>query len=267
MDTTRPDWLTEDADPSRPSIARMYDFFLGGSRHLEIDREVAARAVRAAPGIKFLIWENRKFLKRVGRWAAAEGIDQFLDVGSGIPAGGSLHSVVRRLQPAARVVYVDIDPVAVARARELLADDPAAGAVQGDVTEPAAVLAAPEVRQLLDLDRPVALLLLNVLHFVPYGKVEPAVAEFRAALAPGSALAVSHGTGDLDSTDPTGLTEVYADAFGQMTMRDRRQFGALFGDFELVEPGIVDLPQWRPDGAGAARFGPINCYGAVAVRR
>lgn len=264
---TRPDWLTEDSDTTRPSIARMYDFFLGGSRHLEIDREVAAKAVQAAPYIKILIWENRKFLKRVGRWAASQGIDQFLDIGSGIPAGGNLHTVVQQVNPSARVVYVDIDPVAVARGRELLADNPYAGALQGDVTVPAEILAAPEVRQLIDFSRPVAVLLLNVLHFVPYGAVEPAVAALREVLVPGSALAISHGTGDLESTDPTGISKVYAEAFGQMTMRDESAFATLFGDFELVEPGIVDLPQWRPDSAVAARMGVVNCYAAAALKR
>jgi hypothetical protein len=266
VETTRPDWLTDDSDTTKPSIARMYDYFLGGSRHLEIDRAVAAKAVEAAPGIKILIWENRKFLKRVGRWAASRGIQQFLDLGSGIPAGGNLHTVVQQLNPSARVVYVDIDPVAVARATELLADDPYAAALQGDVTEPAAILASAPVRELIDFDRPVAVLLLNVLHFVPYAAVEPAVAAFREVLSPGSALAITHGTGDLASTDPTGISKVYAEAFGHMTMRDESAFGTLFGDFELIEPGIVDVPQWRPDSGLAARMGPVNCYAGVAVR-
>lgn len=265
--STRPDWLPPEADPQRPSIARMYDFFLGGSNHLEVDREVAREAVAAAPGIKFLIWENRKFLKRVARFAAELGIDQYLDLGSGIPARGNLHSTVQAINPQARVVYVDIDPVAVARGEQMLADNPYGAALQGDLAEPARILAQPAVRDLIDFSRPVALLLLNVLHFVPFDKVEPAVAHYRSVLAPGSLLALSHGTADLHAQDPSGITEVYARAFGQMAMRNRDQVAALFGDFELVEPGIVDLPQWRPEpGSLGSRLGPVNCYAAAAIK-
>jgi S-adenosyl methyltransferase len=268
MDTTRPDWLPPDADTQRPSIARMYDFFLGGSRHLEVDREVAREAVAAAPGIKLLIWENRKFLKRVGRFAAEAGIDQFLDLGSGIPARGNLHTVVQAINPQARVVYVDIDPVAVARGEEMLSGNGYATALQGDITRPAPILAAPELRKLIDFDRPLAVLMLNVLHFVPFDAVEPAVAEFRAAMAPGSPLAISHGTNDLHGGDPSGISEVYARAFGQMCMRTRAQVEALFTGFTLVEPGIVDLTEWRPDaGSFGGRLGPVNCYAAVGIKQ
>lgn len=264
----RPDWLPPEADSQRPSIARMYDFFLGGSNHLAIDREVAKEAVAAAPGIKFLIWENRKFLKRVARYAAELGIDQYLDLGSGIPARGNLHSTIHAINPQARVVYVDIDPVAVARGRQLLVNNPNGTALRGDLTEPEKVLSAPALNELVDFTRPVALLLLNVLHFVPFDKVEPAVAHYRAALAPGSLLALSHGTADLQGGDPSGITEVYARAFGQMAMRDHRQVAALFGDFELVEPGIVDLPDWRAENSSlVSRLGPVNCYAAAGIKR
>jgi SAM-dependent methyltransferase len=268
METVRPEWLPADADAERPSIARMYDFFLGGTRHMEVDREVARAAVAAAPGIKLLIWQNRKFLKRVARYAVELGIDQYLDLGSGIPARGNLHSAVQAVNPQARVVYLDIDPVAVARGEELLAGNEYAVALRGDITAPETILAEPKVRGLLDFDRPVALLLLNVLHFLPFDSVEPAVARLRDALAPGSLLAISHGTADLGGDDPTGITNVYAGAFGHMAMRTYDQVAALFGDFDLVTPGIVDLPDWRgePSGIGS-QIGPVNCYAGAAIKR
>jgi hypothetical protein len=268
MAIDRPAWLPDDADTERPSIARMYDYFLGGTRHVEKDREVAREAHRAAPGIKILILENRKFLQRVARLAAESGISQFLDIGSGILARGNVHEVVHAVNPDGRVAYVDIDPVAVTRGRELLAGDPRTVSVRGDLTEPGDILGDPEIRGLLDFSRPVALLLLNVLHFVPRQSVTPAVAAYRAALAPGSLLSVTHGTADTLGGVPPAIAEVYGRAFGQMEMRTAAEVAGLFGDFELVEPGIVDLPQWQP-GATAlkpSRAGLVHCYGAAAFK-
>lgn len=267
MVANRPDWLPADADTEQPSIARMYDFLLGGERHVEADRDVARQAVAAAPGIKLLIFENRKFLKRVTRHAVERGLDQILDIGSGILAKGNVHEVAHRINPRARVVYVDIDPVAVARGRELLAGEPRAAAVRGDVTDPAAILRSPDVNALIDFARPVALLMLNVLHFVPPHTVEPALDAYRAALAPGSLLSITHGTADGLGGRPPAIADVYARAFGQMTMRTGAQLRTLFGDFELVEPGIVDLPRWRAEpGSLAERVGAVHCYGAAAVK-
>ncbi|MFD0689914.1 SAM-dependent methyltransferase [Actinomadura fibrosa] len=273
----RPGWAPDEADVERPSIARMYDYLLGGTRHTAADRAVAHAAVAAAPGIRLTLWENRKFIKRAVRYAVGRGVDQILDIGSGIPARGAVHEVARRTDPSVRVVYADTDPVAVERGAELLAGTPGCASVRGDLTEPGKVLALPEVASLLDLDRPVALLLVNVLHFVDPDLVGAALAEYRDRLAPGSLLAITHGTADgTGATDgaadgAASLSDVYAGAYGHMTMRTRDEVTALFGDFTLVPPGVVDLPDWRPAPSPLSarlggRAGSLSCYAAVGVK-
>jgi predicted DNA-binding transcriptional regulator AlpA len=269
-ETTRsPSWAVDGADLDSPSIARMYDYLLGGSRHAEADREIAHDAVRAAPRIKLTIWENRKALKRMVRYLVGEGITQILDIGSGIPARGAVHSVAQAMNPEVKVVYVDIDPVAAARGADVLANDPNGASVQGDLTQPERILALPEVTSMLDLSRPVALLFLNVLHFVDPVKVTAALAVFRDALAPGSYLAITHGTGD-QSADGDDISKVYAGAYGFAHWRTKEELVDLFGDFQLVEPGVVELAHWRPEPSPLSGAfisgGALNCYAAVGVK-
>jgi lysophospholipase L1-like esterase len=266
----RPEWAPAEADVDRPSIARMYDYLLGGTRHTAADRAVAHAAVAAAPGIKLTIWENRKFIKRAVRYAVAQGVTQILDIGSGIPARGAVHEVARRIDPAVRVVYVDIDPVAVRRGTQLLAGTPGSASVRGDLAEPEEILTHPEVASLLDFGRPVALLLVNVLHFVDPAKVAPALAVYRDRLAAGSLLAITHGTADGEDR-AGGISEVYAGSYGHMTMRTKTEVGELFGDFDVVDPGVVQLPEWRPDPSPLSsrlgtQVGAVNCYAAVGVK-
>jgi lysophospholipase L1-like esterase len=268
--TARPDWAPAEADVDAPSIARMYDYLLGGTRHTAADRAVAHAAVAAAPGIKLTIWENRKFIKRAVRHVVDRGVTQILDIGSGIPARGAVHDVARRIDPDVKVVYVDIDPVAARRGAELLDGISGTASVRGDLTAPDELLARPETAALLDFDRPVALLLVNVLHFVDPAKVAPALATYRARLAPGSFLAITHGTADGDD-HAGGISEVYAGAYGHMTMRSKAEVAGLFGDFELVDPGVVQLPDWRPGPSPLSsrlgtRFGAVNCYAAVGIK-
>jgi hypothetical protein len=257
------------ADFDHPSIARMYDYLMGGSRHADADRQVARDAVQAAPRIKWTIWENRKALKRIVRFLVEEGITQILDVGSGIPARGAVHSVAQALNPEVKVVYVDIDPVAAARGVELLADNPNGASIQGDLTLPEQVLSRPEVTSLIDFTKPVGLLLLNVLHFVDPAEVTPALGVFRAALAPGSYLAITHGAAD-QSSDGEGISQVYAGAYGFAHWRTEEELVELFGDFQFVEPGVVQLSDWRPEPSPlSGRFvegNSLNCYAAVAVK-
>lgn len=269
-DSTRPpSWAVDGADLDHPSIARMYDYLMGGSRHAEADREIAHDAVRAAPRIRLTIWENRKALKRMVRYLVGEGITQILDIGSGIPARGAVHSVAQAMNPEVKVVYVDIDPVAAARGADVLANDANGASVQGDLTQPERILALPEVTSMLDFDKPVALLFLNVLHFVDPVKVTAALAVFRDALAPGSYLAITHGTGD-QSTDGEDISKVYAGAYGFAHWRTKEELVDLFGDFRLIEPGVVQLPEWRPEPSPLSgafiRGGALNCYAAVGVK-
>lgn len=270
---TTPEWATaaQGCDFSRPSIARMYDFLMGGTRHTEKDRAVARDAMAAAPMIKLTIWENRKVLKRIVRELTVAGITQILDVGSGIPARGSVHAVAHAVNPDVKVVYADIDPVAAARGAELLAGKPRCASIQGDLTKPAQILGHPDVVSRLDFTRPVALLFLNVLHFLGKDEVSSALEAYRAALPSGSYLAISHGTGDIDDRG-AAISEVYASAYGHLNWRTKDELSQLFAGFTLLDPGIVLLPDWRPEPSPlsvrlGARGAAVNCYAAVGVKR
>jgi O-methyltransferase involved in polyketide biosynthesis len=246
-DAARPEWVTDDVDVERPSIARLYDYLLGGTHNLPPDRELGRKAIKAAPGIVLLIRENRKFLRRAVRYALEQGIDQFLDLGSGIPTRGSVHETAQAVNPDARVVYVDIDPTAVAHGRHLLAGNPNATSVQGDLLDPAGVVANPDIRELIDPSRPIALLVLSVLHFFPDERVRPALAAHREHLAPGSLFITSTATGEANAGSAAAVSDLYSQEFAAFELRSREQVGALFGDFTLVEPGIVFPTQWRPE--------------------
>jgi SAM-dependent methyltransferase len=244
----RPNWAPDEVDVDRPSAARVYDYYLGGLHNFAADREMAARAVADWPELPRIMQANRAFLRRAVRHLVAQGIDQFLDIGSGIPTAGNVHEVAQAAAPDAHVVYVDIDPVAVAHARALLADDPRTGVVQGDFTDVEAVLDDPTTRSLLDLSRPVGVLVVALLHFVGDDR-RPAevLARYRAAMAPGSHLVVSHASAD-GAPDRAGEHQsLYRRTATPMTMRSRDEVATLLDGFTLVEPGIVFLPQWRPD--------------------
>lgn len=232
-------------DPSRPNAARMYDYFLGGAHNFDADRRLADRLLAIAPEIPELARSGRSFLRRTVRWLCAAGIDQFIDIGSGIPTAGNVHEIARQANPASRVVYVDIEPVAVAHARLLLGDDPQTLVVRADLREPAAIMGSPEVSRLIDLDRPVAVLMLSILHFLP-DEERPAelVAEYRRRLAPGSYLVISHLTANEHTTD---VKEQYELTPTPIHARDREAIAGMFAGFELVPPGLVLVPEWHPD--------------------
>ncbi|GAA0460327.1 hypothetical protein Aca07nite_42390 [Actinoplanes capillaceus] len=235
-------------DPNRPSAARIADVFLGGTHNFASDRAVAARAIELLPDTPAIARANRAFLRRAVRYAAGRGIRQFLDLGAGIPSLHNVHEVARDLAPDARVLYVDIDPTAVLYARHLLAGDPAATVVHGDLLRPAALLDEPEVQELLDLDQPFAVLLSNVLHFLPDGPaLDAALATYRETAAPGSVLAISHVT----PSDHTELTERFTALYNgtdtPLTPRKPDEVERLFAGWRLVEPGLVYCPEWRPD--------------------
>lgn len=191
----RPAWAPRSIDISVPSVSRIYDYYLGGSHNFEVDREAARKAMEFMPGLPKIMQANRAFMRRAVRFAVDEGITQFLDIGSGIPTFGNVHEVAQAACGDAHVVYVDHDPVAVAHSEAVLARNEGAGVVAADFRKPQEILASPEVQRLIDLNRPVALLLVAILHFVedaddPYS----AVAELRDALAPGSLLLLTHAS-------------------------------------------------------------------------
>ncbi|WP_329017955.1 SAM-dependent methyltransferase [Streptomyces sp. NBC_01601] len=249
----RPAWAPRSIDISVPSVSRMYDYYLGGSHNFEVDREAARKAMEFLPGLPRIMQANRAFLRRAVRFAAEQGIDQFLDIGSGIPTFGNVHEIAQTARPGARVVYVDHDPVAVAHSQAVLAGNADADVVAADLRKPQEILTSPEVARLIDLDRPVALLLVAVLHFLedaddPHG----AVAELRTALAPGSLLILTHASFEgipLPEERAEGAVDVYRDIRNPLVMRSREEIARFFDGFELVEPGLVHPPQWRPKAA------------------
>lgn len=254
----------EPVDTGVPAIARVYDAWLGGKENFEVDRVLAAEMASMAPGIPASARENRKFLRRMVRYLAAErGIDQFLDIGSGFPTSDNVHQVAQRINPAAKVVYVDNDPLVVARSRELLAGNAVTEAVQGDLRDPGAILRDPVVARTLDFDRPVAVLLLAILHFFTDEEAAyRAVAQLTEPLAPGGFLVVSHIEGVPSLVDTTSLYESQAAPFA---MRDAEHIGRFFAGFDLVEPGLVPVNLWRPEPAeGPGESVPL--LGGVALK-
>src|SRR5262245_61090611 len=241
--------LPDGIDPNRPSAARIYDCFLGGTHNFAADRAVAARAIELVPEIPFIAKENRAFLRRAVRFVGAEGVEQFLDIGSGIPTEGNVHEVARGVRPNARVVYADLEPTAVIHARAILGDDPNTVAVQADLHDADALLEQPDLRRLFDADKPICLLMIALLHFIPdTQRLRAALRRYHTALPPGSYLVVSHATrggsreGELDT-----LAELYTRTGTPLILRDRDQLADLLGGWELVDPGITSVSRWRPN--------------------
>ena len=241
------------------TAARIYDYLLRGTHNFPADREVAQMVIASFPTGQAGIRANRAFLRRAVRYLAESGVRQFLDVGSGIPTVGNVHEIAQAIAPDSRVLYVDIDPVAVAESLDILAGNPHATAINANLLEPEALLAHPEVRALLDWDQPIALLIVAVLHFVAdddaaFGSVE----RLRSALPKGSYLVLSHVTSegqDLDAGDVRNVEEAYrrrAAASGKM--RSKSEIAQFFDGLELVDPGLVWVPEWRPDPAEASEF-------------
>ncbi|MEU7019129.1 SAM-dependent methyltransferase [Streptomyces sp. NPDC046203] len=247
----RPAWAPPGIDISVPSVSRMYDFYLGGSHNFEVDREAARKAMDFLPGLPKIMQANRAFMRRAVRHAIDRGVTQFLDIGSGIPTFGNVHEVAQAASDEARVVYVDHDPVAVAHSRAVLDGDDRASVVAADLRKPREILESPEVRGLLELDRPVALLLVAVLHFLEDGD-EPAaaVAELLGALAPGSMLVLTHASYEgipVPQERAGGAVGVYRDIRNPLVMRSKAEIARFFDGTELVEPGLVPMPLWRSD--------------------
>ncbi len=237
-------------DPDRPSSARVYDAFLGGTHNFAVDRSVASRVMELVPEVAGVARANRAFLHRVVHWAITNGVRQFIDLGSGIPTEGNVHEVALAADPGARVAYVDVDPTAVLYARDLLGDDPRTAVVESDLRDPAAVLGDPELLAVINLGQPVAILMIAVLHFVPDGPVLDATLRgYREAVAPGSLLALSHATGGLHPEAVNRVADLYNRSGTPFVPRDERQVSALFQGWELIPPGVVPAPAWHPDGA------------------
>ena len=271
----RPAWVAEEIDIEAPSVARMYDFFLGGSHNFAADRQLAEQALGVFPDAPFVVRANRAFLRRAVTLLCREGIEQFLDLGSGIPTVGNVHEVVHAVRPRARVVYVDSDPVAYAHGATLLRDEPYVRVLHADLRDTAAVLQQAAEAGGLDFARPVAVLLVSVLPFIPDAD-DPAaiVAAYRDATAEGSYLAISHGTNDYQPRTVGEVERVYTRTAQPGVFRGRAEILALMPGYELLAPGLADAIHWRPDpqdqhpdplGGDVARYNLLVAVGRKAL--
>ncbi|GDY30455.1 SAM-dependent methyltransferase [Gandjariella thermophila] len=264
-----PHWVPSSVDLTRPSAARVYDYYLGGAHNFAVDRELAEQVIRELPELPRMTQANRAFLRRSVRFLMDRGVRQFLDIGSGIPTVGNVHEIAQRVDPHARVVYVDNDPVAVAHSRALLTEQPNTAVVHADLRDPVRLLADPGVTALLDFDAPIGLLMVAVLPFVPdCDRPAAAIAAYREALAPGSYLVLSHATDDA-GLDPEGRVKaLYRRGSIQVVTRTRQQVTDLLDGFDMVDPGVVYLPLWHPDSAEDVAEHPerSGAYGVVGRR-
>jgi hypothetical protein len=245
-------WL----DTTKASIARVYDCFLGGKDHYEVDRYVFDQVDKVAPQMKRLARDHRKWLVRVIRFLAGSvDIDQFLDCGAGLPTAENTHQVAQRLNPDARVVYIDNDPIVAAHGRALLEKNRETRLVVADLTKPDEVFRHPTVNKLLDLSRPIALIQCSTIHHVP-GSENPQeiMKRYRDLLPSGSYVALTHFCDPEDGGVGSNLARFIEDIFtkddsmGSGYFRRHSEIEAFFGDLKLVEPGLARLNEWRPDG-------------------
>lgn len=254
-------------DASVPNVARIYDYLLGGKDNYAADRETADQLKVTIPDIVRGAQENRRFLGRAVRHLTRNGIDQFIDVGTGLPTQDNVHEVARKHDAEARVVYVDNDPYVIVHARALLAHGNGIKAIEGDLRDPVGILADPTLNTVIDLSRPVAVLLVAIGHFITEQEDLPGIiAQIRDAIAPGSYLALTHGTVDnLSAEQAEKGPKLYAEASAPFVPRTRHEVTRLFDGFGLIAPGVVDVRVWRPDLQQVATTATL-CYGGVGIK-
>lgn len=241
-----PAYTSPEIDTSVPSIARVYDAVLGGKDNYPVDQAVAERANAAFPDGGKGARINRELLGRAVRHMARAGVEQFLDLGSGLPTVQNTHQIAQEVNPAARVVYIDNDPIVLAHGRALLADNERTVVVTADLRDPASVLEHPEVCAFLDPSRPVGLVLNAVVQHVldeedPHGIID----DYKAQLSPGSYLLMTHFCSS--TPEAKGLESVLLRTLGRGQLRSMAEIARFFDGLEMVEPGVVYLPYWRPD--------------------
>jgi hypothetical protein len=261
---------SSELDVTAPSPARMYDYYLGGKDNYAADREAAERAMSVVPHSRRVAQTNRKFLVRAVKYMAHSGIDQFIDLGTGIPTSPNVHEVARSIVPAARVAYVDNDPIVAVHSKALLSNSGTGiTAIRGDIRYPANIMANHALGEIIDFSRPVGVLFAAVLHFVteaddPYR----AVAEFRDGVPPGSCLAISHITSD--DTDPkviSTIQDAYREATAPTVFRSGENIRAFFNGFDLVKPGLVEVSEWRGNNKKLATPLALRFLGGVGRKR
>lgn len=244
----RVEWIPPEVDISVPSAARIYDALLGGGHNFAIDREFAKKAKRVFPGVDEACQANRSFMWRLVKYLVDHGVRQFLDIGSGIPTSGNVHEIAQRIDPSCRVVYVDNELVAVTHSEMLLERNANATVLRADMRDSATILDSPVTRGLLDFDQPIAVFMLALLHFIPDAD-DPAavVAQYRDALPVGGYLGISHATAESRPEEMRALERLYATSSNPAIARSSQWITDLFGDFDVVSPGAVYAPEWRPE--------------------
>ena len=267
------DWAPPQLDTSVPHSARMYDYYLHGKDNFAVDRAAADRVIELMPSVRTTVQSNRRFLGRAVRFAAEHGIRQFLDIGTGIPTAHNTHEAAQAVLPDARVVYVDNDPIVLVHARALLQ-----GTVQGrtayvdaDFRDPQSILDSPQAKELLDFSQPVALMVVSLLHFFPDSDRPGEILDgLKAVLPPGSALILSHATGDFIPPDlAEAVIKTYTAAGVSLTSRSHAEVLRFFDGLELVDPGLVPVHEWNPDDDADRTLSRAENagYGGVAIKR
>jgi hypothetical protein len=262
-------WVPEGIDTQKANAARVYDYWLGGTHNFRADQDAARALLAVDPTVRDMARANRDFLGRAVRFLARSGVRQFLDVGSGIPTERNVHEVAEEAAPGTRVMYVDVDPVAVAHSKEILAGRNDTAVIQADLLDPGRILGHPGTRRLIDFTQPVGLLLLAVLHVIP-DSAEPlrSVAAWREALAPGSFLVICHATSESRPDLAAAAQKLYSQRVSaQSAIRSRSGIERFFDGFDLVDPGLVYIPEWRPDSPDDVPDDPGKFWALVGVGR
>jgi S-adenosyl methyltransferase len=262
-----PDWVPEGIDITVQNPARMYDYMLGGCHNFAVDREYADKAEQILPGRWQVAYANRAFLGRAVRWLASMGIRQFLDIGSGIPTVGNVHEIAEQAADDVRVMYVDIDPVAVAHTRAILAGHPRVRVLQADLHRPLDIVRHPDVTDLLDFSKPIAVVLAAVLHFIseaddPYA----IVGQLRDSVVSGSYIALSHATQPAEQAEELEtIRQTFQRSPVSLHYRSLEQVARLLTGMDIVEPGIVPTADWHPaDDESASGSWSVLLAAAVA---
>jgi hypothetical protein len=240
-------------DPTTPNEARILDYIIGGKDNFAVDRQAAAKVLEMAPELPLLASEGRKCLGRMVRFLAGAGVRQFIDVACGLPTHGNVHEIAQGVDPGARVVYVDNDPVVVAHGQALLANNSQTTVIQADMRDPEHILTHPDLTELIDLDQPVAVLLMSALTVITEDDVAMAIVKsFREAIVPGGYLTIAHAISDVCPDVTEQLSSYFQDneivkGSRRCNLRTRVEIEPYFAGLDLVEPGLVHLPAWRPD--------------------
>jgi hypothetical protein len=260
-----PTWAPDGIDISRPSAARVYDYILGGAHNFEVDRALGDELIRTSPDVAETMRANRVFLRRAVRHLVDAGVRQFLDIGSGVPTVGNVHEIAQQNAPESTVVYVDVDPVAVAHSKAILAGNDRAGVICADMREPDFIWSETRQLGLIDPARPVAVLLAGVVHFVPDGD-DPGglVRRLIDPVAAGSYLLLSHTTYDGQPPEVIEAQALAARTATELFPRSHREILGYFDGLTLVDPGLVFIPLWRPDpGERVEQPERISAYAGV----